>query len=93
VFLLTGSSATKHTPNRWYPRKSPSSEVGRGRMLASHLETIIFVREGVLPPWSVITLYALIIPWYCNNNTLSIFDECKLSYCNLLPLILSSDLM
>jgi hypothetical protein len=30
------------------------------------------VREGVLPPWSVIILYALIIPWYCNKNTLSI---------------------
>jgi hypothetical protein len=22
----------------WYPRRSPSSEVGRGRMFASHLE-------------------------------------------------------
>jgi hypothetical protein len=53
------------------------------------------VREGVLPPGSVIIiLYALIVPWYCNNNnTLSILNECKLSYCNLLPLILSSDVM
>jgi hypothetical protein len=31
------------------------------------------VREGVLPPWVVIILYALLIPWYCNNNTLSIY--------------------
>jgi hypothetical protein len=46
-----------------------------------------------LPPGFVIILYALVIPWYCNNNTLSIFYECKLSYCNLLPLILSSDVM
>jgi hypothetical protein len=28
-----------------------------------------------------------------NNNTLTILDECKLSYCNVLPLILSSDVM
>jgi hypothetical protein len=31
------------------------------------------VWEGVLPPWFVIILYALLIPWYCNNNTLSIY--------------------
>jgi hypothetical protein len=55
---------------------SPSSEVSRGRMLASHFKNNnLFVREGVLPLGSVIIiLYALIVPWYCkNNNTLSIY--------------------
>jgi hypothetical protein len=38
------------------------------------LKTITCVREGVLPPWSVIIiLYAPRIPWYCNNNTLSLY--------------------
>jgi hypothetical protein len=39
------------------------------------LKTIYFVREGVLPHGSVITIiYALIVPWYFNNNnTLSIY--------------------
>jgi hypothetical protein len=41
---------------------SPSSEVSRGRMLASHFKKqYSFVREGVLPPGSVIIiLYALL---------------------------------
>jgi hypothetical protein len=33
------------------------------------LKQYTFVREGVLPPRSVIIIfYALIVPWYCNNN-------------------------
>jgi hypothetical protein len=34
------------------------------------------VREGVLPPRSVIIrVYALILPWYCNNNNISLYIE------------------
>jgi hypothetical protein len=58
------------------------------------LKTMNFCAGGCFATGSVIIiLYALIVPWYCNNNTLSILDKCKLSFCNLLPLILSSDLM
>jgi hypothetical protein len=66
-----------------------------GGCCSPSLKTIIFcVREDVLPPGPIIIiLYALTVPWYCNNNTLSILDECKLNYCNLLLLILSSDVM
>jgi hypothetical protein len=48
------------------------------------------VWEDVLPPCFVIISYALITPGIV-INTLLIFYECKLSYCNPLPLILFSD--
>jgi hypothetical protein len=48
------------------------------------------VRVDVLPPYFVIISYALITPGIV-INTLSIFYECKVSYCNLLLLILYSD--
>jgi hypothetical protein len=48
------------------------------------------VREDVLPPCVVIITYALITPDIV-INTLSIFYEYKVSYCNLLPLILFPD--
>jgi hypothetical protein len=48
------------------------------------------VCEDVLPPCFVIITCALIIPGIV-INTLSIFYECKVSYCNPLPLILYSD--
>jgi hypothetical protein len=37
------------------------------------LKTINFCAGDVLSLWFVIILYALLIPWYCNNNTLSIY--------------------
>jgi hypothetical protein len=53
---------------------SPSSEVCRGRMLASHFKNnTLFVREVLSPRSVIIIFYALIIPRYCNNNTLSIY--------------------
>jgi hypothetical protein len=48
------------------------------------------VRGDVLPPCFVIISYALITPSIV-INTLSIFYECKVSYCNPLPLLLYSD--
>jgi hypothetical protein len=51
------------------------------------------VREGVLPPWYVIIFYALITPGTIIILSLYIFYDCELSYCNPLPLILSSDVM
>jgi hypothetical protein len=62
--------------------------VARG-CLPPTLKTINFCAGECFSPWFVIKLYALLIPWYCNN----IFYECKLSYCNMLPLILSFDVM
>jgi hypothetical protein len=63
-------------------------------MFASQLEnTKLLCGKGVLPPWFVIILYALLTPGIVIILSLSIFYECKLSYCNLLPLILSSDVM
>jgi hypothetical protein len=55
-----------------------------------------FIREGFFPPgYVIIILYALVAPWFCNNNnTLSLYlNECKLGYCNSLPLIRSSVVM
>jgi hypothetical protein len=53
-----------------------------------------FMQEGFLPPKFVIIILMHSYTLVCNNyNTLSIFDECKLSYCNSLPLIRSSDVL
>jgi hypothetical protein len=48
------------------------------------------VWEDVLPPCFVIITYALITPGIV-ISALSIFYECKVSYCNLLPLNLFFD--
>jgi hypothetical protein len=46
-----------------------------------------------LPPWFVIILYALLTPGIVIILSLSTFYECKIKYCNLLPLILPFDMM
>jgi hypothetical protein len=55
-----------------------------------------FMREGFLPPKSIIIiLYALVHLGFVIIIILFLynFDECKLSYCNSLLLIRSSDVM
>jgi hypothetical protein len=53
-----------------------------------------FMREGFLPPKSVIILlYALLYPGNVIITISLYFGECKLSYCNSLPLIRSSDVL
>jgi hypothetical protein len=64
-----------------------------GGCLPPILKTLNFCAGGVLPPWFVIILYALISPSTVIILFLSIFYQCKLSYCNPLPLNLSSNVM
>jgi hypothetical protein len=53
-----------------------------------------FMWEGFFPPKSVIILlYALLQPGNVTITLSLYFDECKLSYCNSLPLIGSSDVL
>jgi hypothetical protein len=55
-----------------------------------------FMREGFLPPKFVIIILMHSCTLVCNNNTYTLslyFNECKLSYCNSLPLIRSFDVL
>jgi hypothetical protein len=68
---------------RWCQRKTsavkPREDVGLP--LKKHYT---FMREGFLPPKTVIIILMHSYTWFCNNNnTLSLYlNECKLSYCN-----------
>jgi hypothetical protein len=67
--------------------------VGVGGCLPPNLKTLIFCVGGCFGSLVCKNTLCTLNTWYCNNTLSLYFMNVKLSYCNLLPLILSSDVM
>jgi hypothetical protein len=75
---------------RWCQRKNLQIEASGG-CCPPFEKRFKVTQEGVLPPeFVIIILLHSYIPLVCNNNTLSVSYECKLSDCNRFRLFVPS---